>query len=453
MLLRLRLMLRRFRFSDTDFGRLYNFKEEHCTGRALLLLNTFFCGIGNVFITGTFYTAFLTENGIDIVKVGIITFIPYFCWVFGLFAPKILSRFKKRRALILFNHIFYYVCVVLGTTVMPIFVKDPDARTVWFAVFLVLGNLCNALIGSGASAWHIHFLPEGKDRNFHFAISNLVANLIGTATAIGASFAADALAGSPRQGVIITTLRFVSFGLFILSGLLLYLIPKEYPYEKAAQVKLQDVFVIPIRDKKFILTLIITIVWNFVCNLNANTWTYYILNTVGMNYLMTYVGSIVIAIGGIFLMNSWRSAISQHSWFKVIAFNVFIAAINELLMGFVTENTLYIFIIGSVISGLNMIGAQITFSNVFYINLPRDKTYFDVYITFNNFAANIAVFLGSMFGTWALSMLETADGSARILFGLPFYGSQFLVWIKCVLFLLLALYIKLVTPKIQPDHL
>lgn len=453
MLLRLRLMLRRFRFSDTDFGRLYNFKEEHCTGRALLLLNTFFCGIGNVFITGTFYTAFLTENGIDIVKVGIITFIPYFCWIFGLFAPQILSKFKKRRALMIFNHTFYYTCVVLGTTIMPMFVKDPDTRTVWFAVFLVLGNLCNALVGSGASAWHIHFLPDGKDRNFHFAISNLIANLIGTATAIGASFLADALAGSPAQARIITTLRIVSFILFVLSGLLLYLIPKEYPYEKAAKVRLRDVFVIPIKNRKFILTLMITIVWNFVGNFNANTWTYYILNTVGMNYLMTYVGSIVIAIGGIFLMNKWRSAISQHSWFTIIAFNVFIAAINELLMGFVTANTLYIFIIGSVLNGLNMIGAQITFSNVFYINLPREKTHFDVFITFNNFAANIAVFFGSMVGTWLLSMLETADGGARMLFGLPFYGSQFLVWIKCILFLLLALYIKIVTPKIQPDHL
>ncbi len=452
MLLRLRLMLRRFRFSDTDFGRLYNFREEHSAGRALLLLNTFFCGIGNIFITGTFYTAFLTENGIDIVKVGIITFIPYFCWIFSLFAPKILSRFKKRRALILFNHCFYYVCVVLATTIMPMFVEDPDARTVWFAVFLVLGNLCNALLGSGASAWHLHFLPDGKDRNFYFSVNNLVSNLIGTATAIGASFLADALAGSPQQATIITTLRLVSFGLFILSGLLLYLIPKEYPYEKAPQIRLQDVFIIPIKDRKFILTLLITVVWNFVGNMNANTWTYYILNTVGMNYLMTYVGNIVIAIGGIFLMGKWRSAISQYSWFKIICFNVLITGINELLMGFVTEHTLFIFLFGSVVSGLNMIGAQITFANVFYINLPRENTHFDVYITFNNFAANIAVFLGSMFGTWLLSLLETADGSARMLFGLPFYGSQFLVWVKCVLFLALALYIKVITPKIQPDH-
>lgn len=172
-----------------------------------------------------------------------------------------------------------------------------------------------------------------------------------------------------------------------------------------------------------------------------------------MNYMLTYLGSAVIAIGGMFLMSSWRSAISRYSWFKIIWFNVLIAGVNELLMGFVTEHTLFIFVLGSILSGLNMIGAQITFANVFYINLPKDKTYFDVYITFNNFAANIAVFLGSMFGTWVLSLLETADGSARMLFGLPFYGSQFLVWIKFGLFMLMALYIWIVTPKIQPDHL
>ena len=94
MLLRLYLRMKHWHFRDTDFARMFNFKTEHSIGRSLLLLNTFFCGIGNVFISGTFYTAFLTENGIDIVKVGIITFIPYFCWIFGLFAPKILSRFK-----------------------------------------------------------------------------------------------------------------------------------------------------------------------------------------------------------------------------------------------------------------------------------------------------------------------------------------------------------------------
>ncbi|MBO5068776.1 MAG: MFS transporter [Roseburia sp.] len=451
MLMRLRSSPRRFRYSDTYFARMFNFREEHATGRSLLLLHTLFCGIGNVFITGTFYTGFLTENGIDIVNVGIITFIPYFCWIFSLFAPKILRKFKKRRTLLLFNHTFYYLCIVLATTIMPLLVR-PEARIIWFAVFLILGNLSNALIGSGATAWHMHFLPEGKERNYYFSITNLVANLVGTITAIGASLVADALSGSDMKGQIIFVMRLVSAGIFLVDGVLLYLIPKEYPYEKKTRVQLKDVFITPIRDKKFILTVLIIILWNFICNLNANTWTYYLLNTVKMNYIMTYVASIVCAVCSIFMAPLWRRAISRFGWFKIVWINMLASAFIEFIFGFTTGHTKFIYIIAATIYGINIVGAQITLANVFYLNLPKKDFNFDVYITFYNLAANIAVFLGSLAGTGLLSILETSDGSARMLLGLPFYSSQFLVWVKGLLFLCMAFYIYWVTPKIQEEQ-
>jgi hypothetical protein len=90
------------------------------------------------------------------------------------------------------------------------------------------------------------------------------------------------------------------------------------------------------------------------------------------------------------------------------------------------------------------------FANLFYVNLPQGNT--DVYITFWNFTANISVLIGSIFGTWFLAITEPL-GPWR-LFGLPFYGSQFLVWIKFALLMALCLYIHWVTPKIRsdPDH-
>ena len=440
--------LRRFRYKDTYFAHMFNFEEEHAIGRSLLLLNTFLAGIGNVFITGTFYTSFLTENGIDIVNVGIITFVPYFCWIFSLFAPKLLGKFRKRRALLLFNHIFYYVNVVLATTIMPRFV-EPEKRVFWFAVFLVLANLSNALIGSGATAWHIHFLPNGKDRNYYFSITNLVGNLVGTITAIGASLAADALEGSDTKGQIIFIMRLVSFVLFIVNGLLLYLIPREYPYEKKESIKLRDVFVTPIKDHKFILTILITIFWNFICNLNANTWTFYLLNTVKMDYLMTYVCSIVCAICSIFMASYWRKKISMHGWFKIVWFNLVLSGVIEVIFGFTTANTKFIYVLASTLYGINIVGAQITLANVFYMNLPKKDFNFDVYITFYNFAANIAVFLGATIGTGLIGVMESSGINGQKLLGLPFYSSQYLVWVKGVLFLLMAYYISWVTPKIQ----
>ena len=217
-------------------------------------------------------------------------------------------------------------------------------------------------------------------------------------------------------------------------------------------MQLKDVFITPIRDKKFILTVLIIILWNFICNLNANTWTYYLLNTVKMNYIMTYVASIVCAVCSIFMAPLWRRAISRFGWFKIVWINMLASAFIEFIFGFTTGHTKFIYIIAATIYGINIVGAQITLANVFYLNLPKKDFNFDVYITFYNLAANIAVFLGSLAGTGLLSILETSDGSARMLLGLPFYSSQFLVWVKGLLFLCMAFYIYWVTPKIQEEQ-
>ncbi len=427
------------------FRDMFNFRDEKSTGRSMLMLNTFFCGICNVFITGTFYTGFLTNNGIDIVKVGIITFIPYFCWIFSLFGPRIMQKFKRRRGILIFNHVFYYTCVVLGTTVMPLFVEGSTARTIWFAVFLVLGNTSNALFGSGGTAWHINFIPDGHDRSVYFSLTNLVANLTGTIAALGASALTDALAGSPAQAQVIVVLRYVSYVLFVASGLAVFLVPKEYPYPVSDKhYSLKDVFFKPIHNKRFFYTILISVIWNCVGNFNAGTWTYYILNTVGMSYSLTYVSTIVCAIGGLFLLTYWRQAIRRYGWMWVIFINVLITVCVEMMMGLTTPDTIWLYVMGAVVSGLNLIGAQITFSNVFYVNLPKKDP--DIYITFNNFIVNIFVFIGSMFGTWLLARLEILCAGHIV------HGSQLLVWIKALCYIGLCVYIYKMMPHIGEEE-
>ena len=109
------------KFIYSDFYRVFNWKSDQGKGCSALLINTLLMGVANVFFAGVFYTGFLAFNGIDIVRVGIIAFIPYIAWILSLFSPMILSKFKRRRGLLLFNAMFYYLTVVLGTTVMPLF--------------------------------------------------------------------------------------------------------------------------------------------------------------------------------------------------------------------------------------------------------------------------------------------------------------------------------------------
>lgn len=430
---------------DSNFSRLYNLRDEHAVGRTMLLLNTFFAGIANTFIAGSFYTAFLADNGIDIVNVGVITFIPYFAWVFSFFGPRLIQRFKRRRGILVFNHVFYYVCLVLATTLMPNFVKEPGQRTLWFGVLLLAANLSNALIGSGATPWHIHFIPDGKDRHYHLSICNLITNLTNTVASIGAAFLADALAGSPQQAQIIVILRLVSFVLFLIAGFCTLLVPKEYPYAVSkVSYKLKDVFLRPIQNKKFFYTILLVVFWNFICNLNANTWTYYILNTVGMKFILTYSASIVCALGAIFLLGAWRRAIDRYGWLRVLLVNVIVSALAEFTISLTTADTIWIYVVNQIFAGVNLIGAQITIGNVFYANLPKEDL--DLFTTFYNFAANFAVFLGAMLGTWILALLESFCAE------LPVYGSQLLVLVKGVFFVGMALYIWKMLPFLKSDE-
>jgi len=420
---------------DPIYHRLYNWKEEKSRTRLLLVIGELLGSISNVFITGTFYTGFLSQNGIDIVNVGIIAFIPYFSWFFGLLSPGIMHRFKKRRGILLFNHLFYYGCVVLGTTVMPIFVKAPGARTLWFAGFLLAGNIVNALFGPGATAWHIAYVPEDEhERTAYFSMNFLLRNVVSMAVAIGAALLADALAGSEKQYTVLAVLRYVSFGLMVVCGYLYYIYPREYPYKMAKTIRLRDVMVKPLKHKYFMMCVLTGSLWDFIAQCNANTWSYYVLNTVGIRYLFTYTSTIVAAIGSLTMAGWWRRQVAQYGSLRVFVGNIITSGLMELLIGFTTPKTVWLFVLVSIIQGLNLVGAQISVNKLFYICMPSRDT--DIYNTFWSFTVNVFIFAGQLLGTAFIAWSEK-HGTFSVL-GMELYGSQLLVWIKFAAFMAMA---------------
>jgi len=435
---------------DPIYRAVFNRKEEKGRSRRYLLAAALFNDFAGVFISGSFYTGFLSQNGIDIVKVGIIAFIPYITWVFGLLCPTIMHRFKRRKGILLFNHYFYYACVILATTVMPKFVIDPTARTVWFAVLLFIGNTVNALFCGGASAWHIHFVPtDDTQRTAYLSVTYLLRNATGMVVVVVASLLTDALEGSQKQLAVLTAMRYISFGLMCITGVLNYLLPPEYPYKLSKAIRLRDVMVKPVRHRYFLMCVGIIALWNMITCCNASTWSYYILNTVGIKYLLTYTGSIVTAIANPLTVGWWRHKMHQYGTLRVLMCNVMVSSLMELLIGFTApgEYWMYVFIPVSVIQGLNTVGAQLVFGNLFYLCLPDKDT--DIYSTFWSFSGNVVVLVGQLLGTGFIAWSEK-QGTVPFL-GMNMYGSQLLVWIKFVAFALMAYYVWHCAKTIQPQ--
>ncbi|MBR5258162.1 MAG: hypothetical protein IKV51_04380, partial [Clostridia bacterium] len=98
---------------------IYSPGEVNSRGRLISLISSLVTSFYNVFITGIFYTGFLSMYGISITGVGIVSFIPYIGSLFSLFSPFVLKRFQKRKTVMLFSKLCFYFLFIVATTLMP----------------------------------------------------------------------------------------------------------------------------------------------------------------------------------------------------------------------------------------------------------------------------------------------------------------------------------------------
>ena len=85
------------RFRAWNAG-MFGFKEERARGRTCMMISAIFEHMIANLSTGVFYTSFLMINGIDIVNIGIITFVPYIANCFSIFSPTCSQRPVLKRA-------------------------------------------------------------------------------------------------------------------------------------------------------------------------------------------------------------------------------------------------------------------------------------------------------------------------------------------------------------------
>lgn len=433
--------------AGSDFSQVFHRKTPEGRGACLMLANTAATNIASALSTGVFHTAFLALNGIDIVRIGLLGSIPSLCWIFSIFTPKIMGHFKSRRAVLFWAHIVNILCTVLGTTIMPMFVSDYLARTVWFGVFLLIGNLASALFSSGATQWQLHFIPkEDQLCSVYYSFQNIFSVVISTATNISASLIADRLAGQPQELPVINNLRFLALGFYALSGVLVYLLPKEYPYETNRQsIRLLDTIRLPLRERKFLLTASVIFCWTFMTSCNGNTWTYYLKETVGASYLAMQANGISMVAGNLFLLPWFRRLLERYSLPAMLRFGILGLSAMQLLTSFVGPGGVAYYVCIMIPNGILWSLVNLCTANAFVYNLPEQNR--DVHTVFWNLMLQIATFLGANFGAWFLNLL--GNSVVMHVLGVAFYGSQALMLFKFFVNFGLSWYVFWLTPRIR----
>lgn len=437
-------------FLDSAFCGVFNFRTEESKVRCMMLMNCVLANIGGAIISGALYTAFLAENGIDIVRVGIISFIPSFSWILSIFSPMVMSRLRKRQKVLFWNDMVYYVTIVLGTTIMPLFVEDSTTKTIWFAVFIFIGNASNAILGNGYSGWSLRFIPKDRALNTFTAYNNLVGQICATTTGILSSVAAAAVAASGNQFWLLFALRMVAFVLYLIGMVLLFLVPKEKPLEVLPERVLpHHVLTEPLKHRPFVLTALITILWTFIGSLHAGTYDYFLLETVKIPIYFLYISSVVAMTAGLLLTGFFRRIVDRISPYRMVLYGVCLYALLEVTYGFITPGRIQLYVLCAAINGVLTVAFSMGYNSLFYLRIPEDCNK-DTFSAFWHLAANVAGFIGAALGTYLLSTFER-HGVYR-LFGMDFYSSQLLCFIKGGCLALMLIYVARITPRLMEQQ-
>ncbi len=427
------------RFNDLmlSLKDIYSPKNDDSKGRLISLGSSVMGAFFNVFITGIFYTGFLSMYGISITGVGIVTFIPYIASCFSVFSSSVLERFKKRKWICLAARLYFYAMYILATTLMPQFVHDPDQRLIWFIIILFLAYSVAAVFNPGVTAWFYRFYPEDTQRRTRYIVYNQIfSSIISSAVLLISSLITDSVSGSPLQNQIILFFRYFAFVLVLIDIFMLSR-AKEYPYPKAQKINLAQVFTLPFHYRKFLYCMLLMFVWNYNSNLNNGIWNYHLLNHLGFKYTLLNAMSIAYTVILLLTQNVWKRLLYRYSWVKTFGLSVLIFIPTEFIMFVIQPGQAWLWVLASIIQNAMSVGMNFSYSNILYMNLPEENS--TAHIAFNTIGCNLFAFLGMMTGTFVSSL---GGDTPRVFMGLNFWAVQYTTLMRA--FVMLALSIVLI---------
>lgn len=413
---------------------IYNLKDNDAKGRLISLGSALMTSFYNVFITGIFYTGFLSMYDISIEGAGIISYIPLIASCSSLFSSMILERIKKRKKILIASKIYFYAMYILATTLMPQFVTDPAARLRWFGILLFLAYAVYALFSPGFTPWFYTFYPKDNERRTRYITYNQVfSSIMSSVVMLLSAVITDAVKGSAFQNQLILGMRYLAFVLVIID-VSMQAQAIEYPYPAGAQIKFRQIFTLPFQYRKFLYCLLLMFFWNFISNLNNGLWSYHLLNHFHFSYTLINSMSVMYTFILIFTQPFWRGVLRRYSWIKTFGLSCLIWVPTEFLYFLMNPTNLYLYVPLCIVQNLLSVGLNLSYSNILYMNLPSENS--TAHIAFYSVGCNVCAFLGLLVGTKISSI--TGDTPIRFL-NMEFYSVQFTTLARGITMLALGL--------------
>ena len=409
------------RLRDAMIGSWYFPGDELSRDRMSLINFAFVNNVVANLVGGNYLTGLLLLMNADDGFIGITGMIPFAANIVQLIAPIIMERFTKRKTFLIGFRFTALMVNALFISVIPFLPIAQQAQLTLVALALVVVNCTHAILNPGFAMWHMQFLPNRLRASFFSSQSIGVAVLVAGAT-MGASALVDAFKAHGSEITGIMVVRGIAVALVFLDAYLLYRM-REYPYESSGQkIRLRDVFTKPLKDKIYMRSVGIGVLWSFAANIPSSFYTVYLLQNVKVGYTYITALSLLNIPCMIVFTPLWRKFIGRTgSWFKMIQVAMTGYLFNYILLALVTPaNYAYMYPLAMLVAYPFNAGLALGFANELYINMPSENG--TLYSAFHTVAYSASAFLGV---TVSRAIMQHTEGVVLNILGMPMINKQF----------------------------
>lgn len=416
------------------FHTLFHLRDDAAKGRTMELLDLILTPFYTSLISGTFYTSYLILYGMSVAEMGILNFIPFLGNFFNLFSPLVLSRFRKRKGVLLAAKAFYYSVIVVGVNLIPVLVAGDRARLVWLAAVLFLANSGYALFSPGFTNWFYRFYPEDMERRSWHVMYQQIFNVLssGIASLLCGSLA-DLISGTDMEAAFIIGIRYFAILLVLLDVLLLSGM-REPPLAETSGLSLGKQLLLPLRYPYFVRCLVLIFVWNYFAYLPSGVWGNHLRVHLGYSFTTLSIAGVIQSLSMLLLTGLWRRILPRFSWIKTFGIAVLMFVPFYFAEFFLGPEHSMLYLLLCILKNIPYVGITLAYSNLLYLNLPKENAM--VHLSVFSFANNLFIMLGMLTGTLLTSI--TGDVPA-VLFSCNFYSVQLVQLIASAGMLVLGL--------------
>jgi Major Facilitator Superfamily. len=413
--------------------------QDYTKGTRLFLLEGISANAIAGLTTGSFLSGFLTSLGVEDSLNGIVGSIPVLLCAVQLFSSVIFENIKQKKFLIA---LFAFIHRVLLSFMflVPFLVKGMGARVIFIIALFFLSHFCGNFIGTGAGNWMLKLL-RGKNVGKYLGIKDACALAALTLTTLTMGYILDRFRAKDAEangflliGALVLILAFINFLCFSL-------IKEPNTPKNSRLIKLKNVLIEPLKDKRFRKIMIFCILWNLSLQVAGPFFAVYNVSRLKLDYTYITVVSLISAVARVCAATIWGRLADKKSWFWVIKSSMFLLGIVHVGWFFMSKDSYLILQpLLQIFSGIAWGGIAISVFNLPYIYAPEEAKV--MYVGANSAYAGIFGFIATLIGASIVGLFKQVT-----ILGLDISGIQILFAISGFSILGCVFYVKKVLEK------